>query len=166
MQGNKSHQEAAGWVTLVEAQVRRANVSRFHTGKCKYWWELVLIVMSGRKRLGPDSTWPCWQCLNRNISLWQESNKQQHRNTEDYILMRLTDDNNLMGYAQGSMSLPQMKHNTLLSTHANTLFSTVKCRSLKSNAVTLYIKCIYIGKLLATSAETLLLLKNNFFCIL
>lgn len=33
------------------------------------------------------------QYLYRIISSWQEANKQQQRNTEDYILMRLTDYN-------------------------------------------------------------------------
>ena len=44
------------------------------------------------------------QCLNRNISSWQEANKQQHRNTEDYILMRLTDDNKQRGQFNGLCS--------------------------------------------------------------
>lgn len=44
------------------------------------------------------------QRLNRNISSLQKANKQQHRNTEDYILMRLTDDNKRRGQYNGLCS--------------------------------------------------------------
>lgn len=74
----------------------------FHTAKCKYWREPVLIVLSNLVCLGLDGTGV--QRLNRNISSWQEANKQQHRNTEDYILRRLTDDNKQRGQFNGLCS--------------------------------------------------------------
>lgn len=61
----------------------------------------MLIVMFSLARIGLDGT---GTCLNRNISSWQETNKQQHRNTEDYILMRLTDDNKRRGQFNGLCS--------------------------------------------------------------
>lgn len=114
---DKSTKDAGGQIRHWILEVLKLKLLRFHAGN-------VNICVKGPMAQSA--------CLSRNISSWQEANKQQHRNTEDYILMRLTDDNKQGGQFNGLRSRKHVFHrdeSQYLNTNANMIFSTVKCRS-------------------------------------